>query len=85
MQWETSERQEIGFFISRYVKSFCCVSVLYVGAARFPPAVQPCFQLLSLTDVKEKGDFLQCQESRVSENPKHQITYTSLFTVSIHS
>lgn len=36
-------------------------------------------------DVKRKAIVLQCQDSCVSKNPKHQITYTSLFTVYIYN
>lgn len=60
------------------------------GRPPFSAAARPCFQLLSLTDTwrsisfLKKKKFLQCPESCVSY-PKHQITNTSLFTVSIHN
>lgn len=36
-------------------------------------------------DAGFRAHCLRCEESRVSNNPKLQITYTSLFTVSIHN
>lgn len=72
--------------VFRCVKCVCCVSVLYIKGCRILtrsaamlPATEP------HRDVKIEVIFLQCQESCVSKNPKHQITYTSLFTVSIHN
>lgn len=46
-------------------------------------AVLPAAELDS--DVGIRTDCPQCQERHVSKNPKLQITYTSLFTVSIHN
>lgn len=81
---EEFDETEIAF---KFAQSFRLLSFSTIGSRIvliLTVRVFPLLQRLSLGERRKKTSF-QCQGSFVLTNPKHQITNTSLFTVSIYT